>query len=151
MFSTKSVRRNFCTLINKLGLSDSKTSYKKIATVEESKNINSSRGYITMYVGEELKRYQVPVKYLSLPMFQELISAIAGGWSWSQSWRPNYACMHNWDIRSITQAHQEEPDCRCSVKKEWYFGWPKSRLTLLYNLYLMRLYWVIGPTKYIVC
>lgn len=79
MFSTKSVRRNFCTLINKLGLSDSKTSYKKIATVEESKNINSSRGYITMYVGEELKRYQVPVKYLSLPMFQELISAIAGG------------------------------------------------------------------------
>lgn len=59
--------------MNKLGLSDSKTSYKKIATVEGSKNINSPRGYIKMYVGEELKRYQVPVKYLSLLMFRELI------------------------------------------------------------------------------
>ena len=29
--------------------------------------------YITLYVGEERKRYEVPAKYLSLPAFQELI------------------------------------------------------------------------------
>ncbi|KAJ0113411.1 hypothetical protein Patl1_01011 [Pistacia atlantica] len=78
MFSAKSVRRNFCTLMKKLGLTDSKNSYKKFATVEGSRNIHGPRGYIVMYVGEELKRYQVPLKYLSLPKFQELIMQSQG-------------------------------------------------------------------------
>lgn len=74
MFSTKSVRRIFCGLMKKLGLSNSKNSYQKFAISEGS----SARGHIVMYVGEDLKRYQVPLKYLSLPKFQELIMQSLG-------------------------------------------------------------------------
>lgn len=42
--------------------------------MEETKNANQvQKGYVAMYVGEERKRYEVPVKYLSLPKFQELM------------------------------------------------------------------------------
>ncbi|KAJ6694013.1 hypothetical protein OIU85_004771 [Salix viminalis] len=38
-----------------------------------SGSAKTRRGYVAMYVGEEGKRCEVPVKYLSNPVFQELL------------------------------------------------------------------------------
>ena len=67
------VRRKISTLIKKIGLNHSKNSYNGIDSTKSSKTRKVPKGYIGLYVGEEKKRYEIPVKYLSLPAFQELI------------------------------------------------------------------------------
>ncbi|KAK7825377.1 auxin-induced protein 10a5 [Quercus suber] len=73
MYFTTFARRKISMLMKKLGLfSHSKNSYNRIGSTESSKTRKVLKGHIGMYVGEERKRYEVPVKYLSLPAFQEL-------------------------------------------------------------------------------
>ena len=67
------VRRKISTFIKKIGLNHSKNSYNGIDSTKSSKTRKVPKGYIGLYVGEEKKRYEIPVKYLSLPAFQELI------------------------------------------------------------------------------
>ncbi|KAK3198842.1 hypothetical protein Dsin_022257 [Dipteronia sinensis] len=73
MISTRSIRR----LMKKLSASYSKNSYKRLANADDEKKsaqkLEVARGCVAMYVGDERKRYQVPLIYLSLPKFQELI------------------------------------------------------------------------------
>ncbi|GMI92967.1 hypothetical protein HRI_002966000 [Hibiscus trionum] len=35
--------------------------------------VQAPRGYVAIYVGQEAKRFEVPIKYLSLAVFQELL------------------------------------------------------------------------------
>ncbi|KAK2638934.1 hypothetical protein Ddye_026729 [Dipteronia dyeriana] len=78
MISTRAIRR----LMKKLSSSCSKNSYKRLANVDGEKKsdqkLEVARGCVAMYVGEERKRYQVPLIYLSLPKFQELIKTSQG-------------------------------------------------------------------------
>ena len=67
------VRRKISMFIKKIGLNHSKNSYNGIDSTKSSKTRKVPKGYIGLYVGEEKKRYEIPVKYLSLPAFQELI------------------------------------------------------------------------------
>ncbi|XP_057456523.1 auxin-induced protein 6B-like [Lotus japonicus] len=39
-----------------------------------SKSVKVSKGYLAVYVGEEQKRFVIPVSYLNQPSFQELLS-----------------------------------------------------------------------------
>ncbi|XP_057456520.1 auxin-induced protein 15A-like [Lotus japonicus] len=39
-----------------------------------SKSAEVSKGYLAVYVGEEQKRFVIPVAYLNQPSFQELLS-----------------------------------------------------------------------------
>ena len=60
--------------MKKKSLNHSKNSYNRIdCTKSSNKTRKVPKGYIGLYVGEEKKRYEIPVKYLSLPAFQELI------------------------------------------------------------------------------
>ncbi|XVF37663.1 hypothetical protein REPUB_Repub20aG0028900 [Reevesia pubescens] len=64
------------SLLKKLGQhSRPKNSYNRLTQAEEAAkaDVQARRGYVTMYVGEEAKRYEVPIKYLSSPAFQELL------------------------------------------------------------------------------
>ena len=67
------VRRKISMFIKKIGLNHSKKSYNRIDSTKSSKTRKVPKGYIGLYVGEEKKKYEIPVKYLSLPAFQELI------------------------------------------------------------------------------
>lgn len=40
----------------------------------EEKPKIARKGYVAIYVGEEAKRYEVPIKFLSLQSFQQIIS-----------------------------------------------------------------------------
>jgi SAUR family protein len=77
MHSKTSVRRKICTLGKKLFFSQSKKSYEQLdqsaKMISSSKTRKVRKGYVAVYVGEEQKRYEVPLKYLSLPCFQDLI------------------------------------------------------------------------------
>ncbi|KAJ4728567.1 SAUR-like auxin-responsive protein family [Melia azedarach] len=74
MFCRRSVRRSLGTLgaqVKKLSVGGSKSSYERL---EGYKTAQARKGCVPMYVGEEhKKRYDVPVKYLSLPRFKELM------------------------------------------------------------------------------
>ncbi|KAK7834553.1 auxin-induced protein 10a5 [Quercus suber] len=72
-FSCTFVRRKISMFFKKIGLNHSKNSYNRIDSTKSSKTRKVPKGYIDLYVGEEMKRYEIPVKYLSLPAFQELI------------------------------------------------------------------------------
>ncbi|KAI4317848.1 hypothetical protein L6164_025681 [Bauhinia variegata] len=39
-----------------------------------SKAVDVSKGYLAVYVGEKLKRFVIPVSYLSQPSFQDLLN-----------------------------------------------------------------------------
>ena len=39
-----------------------------------SKSVDVPKGYLAVYVGEEMKRFVVPISYLSQPSFQELLN-----------------------------------------------------------------------------
>jgi len=39
-----------------------------------SKAVNSPKGYLSVYVGEKMKRFMIPVSYLNQPSFQDLLS-----------------------------------------------------------------------------
>ncbi|OMO78079.1 Auxin responsive SAUR protein [Corchorus capsularis] len=56
-----------CWLVKKLGHGGkSKNSYNRLAPAADQ---YCRRGHVVMYVGEEGKRYQVPIKFLSCPSF----------------------------------------------------------------------------------
>ncbi|OMO87391.1 Auxin responsive SAUR protein [Corchorus olitorius] len=58
-----------CSLVKKLGQGKSKKSYNRL----DAKAIQCRRGYVVMYVGEEAKRYEVPIKFLSSLTFKEVL------------------------------------------------------------------------------
>ncbi|XP_028755787.1 auxin-induced protein 15A-like [Neltuma alba] len=39
-----------------------------------SKSGEVPKGYLAVYVGEEVKRFVIPISYLNQPLFQELLS-----------------------------------------------------------------------------
>ncbi|XP_054777205.1 auxin-induced protein X10A-like [Prosopis cineraria] len=46
-----------------------------IATkMASSKSGEVPKGYLAVYVGEEMKRFVIPISYLNQPLFQELLS-----------------------------------------------------------------------------
>ncbi|WRX20276.1 Small auxin-up RNA - like 10 [Theobroma cacao] len=61
------------SLVKKLGRSKPKPPYGRLAEAEDTTAVQARRGYVAMYVGEKAKRYEVPIKYLSSPAFQELL------------------------------------------------------------------------------
>ncbi|KAK2649463.1 hypothetical protein Ddye_016952 [Dipteronia dyeriana] len=64
--------------MKKVSASDSNNSYKRLvnaaADKKKSEKLELARGCVAIYVGQERKRYQVPLIYLSLPNFQQLIN-----------------------------------------------------------------------------
>ncbi|TXG66850.1 hypothetical protein EZV62_008125 [Acer yangbiense] len=78
MISIRSIRR----LMKRLSASYSKISYKRLANADHEKKsdqkLEVARGCVAIYVGDERKRYQVPLIYLPLPKFQELIKTSQG-------------------------------------------------------------------------
>ena len=46
------------------------------AKVSFSKSGEVPKGYLGIYVGEEMKRFVIPVTYLNHPSFQELLSEV---------------------------------------------------------------------------
>ncbi|CAK7341353.1 unnamed protein product [Dovyalis caffra] len=67
MYSSRNMKAKLSYLVNKFFERYSKGSLAAIGKVK------TRRGYVAMYVGKEGKRYEVPVKYLSNPVFQELL------------------------------------------------------------------------------
>lgn len=60
--------------MKKLSDPKSKACYGRLAIVERSEIIAPTpRGYIPMYVGEECKRYDVPVEYLKFTKLREMM------------------------------------------------------------------------------
>ncbi|KAK8663468.1 hypothetical protein V6N13_083286 [Hibiscus sabdariffa] len=64
-------------LVKKLWISKPKqSSYERLPGTdveEEVKGVQTRRGYVAIYVGQEAKRFEVPIKYLSCAAFQELL------------------------------------------------------------------------------
>ncbi|CAJ1973010.1 unnamed protein product [Sphenostylis stenocarpa] len=44
------------------------------ASKSSSKVLEVPRGYLAVYVGENMKRFLIPVSFLNEPLFQELLS-----------------------------------------------------------------------------
>ncbi|KAK4259500.1 hypothetical protein QN277_005824 [Acacia crassicarpa] len=42
--------------------------------VASSRSSEVPKGYLAVYVGEEIKRFVIPISYLNWPSFQELLS-----------------------------------------------------------------------------
>ncbi|XVE84494.1 hypothetical protein DITRI_Ditri17bG0017900 [Diplodiscus trichospermus] len=62
------------SLLKKLGRSKPQNSDNEMREAEEhAKTLQARRGYVAMYVGDEAKRYEVPIKYLSSPLFRQLL------------------------------------------------------------------------------
>ncbi|KAK8556354.1 hypothetical protein V6N13_064391 [Hibiscus sabdariffa] len=74
MYSTS----KFVSLVKKLWMSKPKQcSYDRLpgTDVEDDvKAVQTRRGYVAIYVGQEAKRFEVPIKYLSCVAFQELLN-----------------------------------------------------------------------------
>ncbi|KAF9670224.1 hypothetical protein SADUNF_Sadunf13G0046100 [Salix dunnii] len=67
MYSSRNMQERLSSLVNKFFEKDFKGS---LAVTGRAR---TRRGYVAMYVGEEGERFEVPVKYLSNPVFQELL------------------------------------------------------------------------------
>ncbi|KAI4332785.1 hypothetical protein L6164_017666 [Bauhinia variegata] len=39
-----------------------------------SRSLEVPKGYLAVYVGQEMKRFIIPISYLNQPLFQELLS-----------------------------------------------------------------------------
>ena len=63
-FTILFVRRKISMLMKKLGSNHFKNSYIGIDSTKSPETRKVPKGYIGLYVGEERKRYEVPVKYL---------------------------------------------------------------------------------------
>ncbi|KAG5000320.1 hypothetical protein AAZX31_08G154600 [Glycine max] len=46
------------------------------ANIASSKAGEVPKGYIAVYVGERMKRFVIPISYLSQPSFQDLLSLV---------------------------------------------------------------------------
>ena len=44
------------------------------ANQASSKAVDAQKGHLSVYVGEKMKRFVIPVSYLNQPSFQELLS-----------------------------------------------------------------------------
>ena len=44
------------------------------ASLASSKGVDVPKGYLAVYVGEKSKRFVIPISYLNLPSFQDLLS-----------------------------------------------------------------------------
>ncbi|KAI4332781.1 hypothetical protein L6164_017662 [Bauhinia variegata] len=44
------------------------------ANQASSKSLEVPKGYLAVYVGQEMKRFIIPMSYLNQPLFQELLS-----------------------------------------------------------------------------
>lgn len=51
-----------------------KNPYGRLTKAEKAKGVQVPKGYVPVYVGKEEKMYEVPVKYLSLRSFQEVLA-----------------------------------------------------------------------------
>ncbi|KDP39594.1 hypothetical protein JCGZ_02614 [Jatropha curcas] len=81
----RNVLQKFRSVVRKLSHKGSnKISYRSLAEAAdgngdgENNNVAKSprrarRGCVTAYVGEEAKRYEIPIKFLAIQSFQELI------------------------------------------------------------------------------
>ncbi|KAG5232769.1 hypothetical protein OIU78_027502 [Salix suchowensis] len=67
MCSSRTMQERLSSLVSKFYEKDFKGSFAVPGSAK------TRRGYVAMYVGEEGKRCEVPVKYLSNPVFQELL------------------------------------------------------------------------------
>ncbi|AES89306.1 putative small auxin-up RNA [Medicago truncatula] len=47
---------------------------KRASNQASSKCTNVPKGYIAVYVGDEMKRFVIPISYLNQPSFQELLN-----------------------------------------------------------------------------
>ena len=45
-----------------------------IRRLSTSKSIEVAKGYLAVYVGEDMKRFVIPISYLNQPSFQELLN-----------------------------------------------------------------------------
>jgi len=45
-----------------------------IRRTSSSKFVEVPKGYLAVYVGEEMKRFVIPISYLNQPSFQELLN-----------------------------------------------------------------------------
>lgn len=70
MNSSKSFRRNLCGFFRKLRLTESDNAYRRF---DGNRDRQVRKGHVAVYVGEERKRYEIPVKYLALAEFKELM------------------------------------------------------------------------------
>ncbi|KAG2397966.1 hypothetical protein LR48_Vigan08g180600 [Vigna angularis] len=43
-----------------------------------SKSVDVPKGYLAVYVGDQMKRFMIPVSYLNQPSFQDLLSHTEG-------------------------------------------------------------------------
>ncbi|KAJ0028365.1 hypothetical protein Pint_35044 [Pistacia integerrima] len=77
----------FSSIIKKIlgggSLSKKSKDYRRLVMGDEkdhhhNQSVKVRRGYVAIYVGEEAKRYEVPVKYLSFPPFLELVKQSVG-------------------------------------------------------------------------
>ncbi|KAJ0089126.1 hypothetical protein Patl1_31524 [Pistacia atlantica] len=78
----------FSSIIKKIlggrSLSKKSKDYRRLVMSDEKdhhhhhQSVKVRRGYVAIYVGDEAKRYEVPVKYLSFPPFLELVKQSVG-------------------------------------------------------------------------
>ncbi|XP_004506994.2 uncharacterized protein [Cicer arietinum] len=47
-----------------------------IRRASSSKGLDVPKGYLAVYIGEEMKRFVIPISYLNQPLFQELLSQV---------------------------------------------------------------------------
>jgi SAUR family protein len=47
---------------------------KRAANQTSSKGVDVPKGYLAVYVGEKMKRFVIPISYLSQPSFQDLLN-----------------------------------------------------------------------------
>ena len=47
---------------------------KRAATQTSPKGIDVPKGYLAVYVGDKMKRFVIPISYLSQPSFQDLLN-----------------------------------------------------------------------------
>jgi len=47
-----------------------------IKRASSSKAVDVPKGYLAVYVGEEMKRFVIPISYLNQPSFQDLLNQV---------------------------------------------------------------------------
>ncbi|RYR22679.1 hypothetical protein S245_007167 [Arachis hypogaea] len=49
-------------------------SIRRATSISSSKRTNVPKGYLAVYVGDNLRRFVIPISYLNQPLFQELLN-----------------------------------------------------------------------------